>query len=94
MIEKLAASGRVALRGAHTARPDARGAGTDLALDVDAARDERMVVAVRHPSGAITFHPPVETERRGGARAGATHRFSVALTAGPVESALRGEAGP
>ena len=59
-----------------------------LEFRVDCAPEERAVVAVRHPSGALTFHPPVDEERK--RRSGSqVIRFSVELAeAEPVRRGL------
>jgi CHAT domain-containing protein len=68
--------------------PTARGAALDsgaLDISVDLAPDEAAVLVVRHPSGALTFHPPRESVRR--TRGGpAEARFVV-----PIRPATPGE---
>lgn len=64
-----------------------RGTAPDLALDVTVGPTEGAVMAVRHPSGAVTFHPPsapVARRRSTGQPAGArtvTFRVPVRGTA-------------
>ncbi len=71
-------------------------------LEVDAAAGESALIAVRHPSGAVTFHAPVlaSSPSRGGARgvargASASLRFRVetplaeSQTRGIVSAALK-----
>ena len=90
-VRRLLDSGRLELKEAHTARPDARrGAGRNLVLDIDSAPDERLVLAVRHSSGALSFHVPVQAGRRGGAHARITYRFSVTTSTESLATARRG----
>src|SRR6185503_6604713 len=56
--EEVVAVPQPAARGAAAAAPAA------LDLSVDLAPDEAVVLAVRHPSGALTFHAPRESTRR------------------------------
>src|SRR5437016_2538826 len=72
-----------------SAQPSAavrRGAAPASALDFsyDLAEGEAAVLAIRHPSGALTFHLPVESIRRG-VRKSATARFSVPVHSIDVE---------
>jgi hypothetical protein len=78
-------------------RPSARVRGTGAvpsAIDFscDLAPGESAVVAMRHPSGALTFHLPVETTRvtRGGQ---AAVRFVVPLQPSEQGPATRGPVG-
>jgi CHAT domain-containing protein len=69
-------------------RPAVRGAGAApgaLDLSVDLAPGEAAVLAVRHPSGALTFHAPIESTRttRGGP---AESRFVVQVRPAPPEA--------
>jgi hypothetical protein len=91
MVDRLVAGGRLELVQAlaATAAPQ-RGLSPALALDVDSGPDELLILAVRHPSGALSFHLPVHTERRRGTRGRATHRFSVPISSQSAESARRG----
>jgi hypothetical protein len=68
--------GLAAVTSASLASSDRRGAVSDAVadLEIDAAPDEALVLVARHPSGALTFHPPLPSLRRG--RRGAV-RFSV-----------------
>lgn len=49
-----------------------------LDLTVETAPGENVILAVRHPSGALTFHPPEErvVQQRGGRRRGAARRVA------------------
>jgi CHAT domain-containing protein len=75
--EEVIAAPRPAIRGAAAAP-------TALDISVDLAPDEAAVLAVRHPSGALTFHAPRESTRTRGGPAEA--RFVV-----PVRPAAPGE---
>ena len=44
------------------------GAVPSLDLSVDCSPDERALLAIRHPSGALTFHPSIERARRSAAK--------------------------
>ncbi|MFN8093188.1 MAG: CHAT domain-containing protein [Vicinamibacteria bacterium] len=80
---RLAASGRVEVAAAGVAIPSVRRDREPrraLEIDVEAGRGERVVFMARHPSGAITFHLPSESPRRG-ARGTARHRFQVPAAA-------------
>ncbi len=68
-----------------------RGAAPMGALDFsyDLADGETAVLAIRHPSGALTFHMPVESTRRGAGKTG-TVRFSVNIRSTDVETGRRG----
>src|SRR4029453_89518 len=70
-------------------RPAVRGAGAApgaLDISIDVAPGEAAVLAVRHPSGALTFHAPRETTSR--TRGGpAEVRFIVPIRAtGPSDT--------
>ena len=65
-----------------------RGEVSALQLKVDATADEACIVAVRHASGALTFHRPVETvARRRGTASSIELLFHVPVRA---QSARRG----
>lgn len=75
-------------------RPAARGqavAGRTFDFSYDVDPGQRAVVAVRHPSGALTFHAPTEVRRPRGS-AGQVH-FSVTLPAGSRDRQTRGFVG-
>lgn len=55
----------------------------DLAVDVDLKPGEEALLAIRHPSGALTFHPSTERTARS-ARRGARARPAVARFRLPV----------
>jgi hypothetical protein len=70
-----------------------RAAPPDLVFDVDLKPGESSLVAVRHPSGAITFHPSTERMSRSGRRrsqASEAARFRVPLRRVAAESGRRG----
>jgi hypothetical protein len=91
MVDRLLASGRLELIHVLAATADPhRGVSPSLELNVDAGPGEVPILAVRHPSGALSFHLPVHTERRGGIRGATTHRFSVPISPESAESARRG----
>src|ERR1051325_2982317 len=50
-----------------------------IALQVQTTGDEAALVVLRHPSGAITFHPSVSSApaRRSAAGAGSVHHFHI-----------------
>lgn len=77
-----------------TPRAGVRRAATSPTLDltIDAAADERALVAVRHPSGALTFHvPDVAMQRRGARGTGpAQLRFRIPVRAETAGSGRRG----
>ncbi|HZD33404.1 MAG TPA: CHAT domain-containing protein, partial [Candidatus Angelobacter sp.] len=50
---------------------------------------ESAVLAIRHPSGALTFHLPVESTRRGAGQPGEV-RFTVVVNSVNVETGRRG----
>lgn len=91
MVDRLLLSGRLELVHALavTGEPH-RGLSPALALEVDSEPGEVLILAVRHPSGALSFHLPVHTERRGGTRGSLTHRFSVPISSESADSARRG----
>jgi hypothetical protein len=73
-------------------RPQVRAAGGSpgaLDFSCDVGPGEAAVVAVRHPSGALTFHPPADTTRftRGGP---AVARFVVPIRPVPSSASQRG----
>lgn len=72
-----------------------RAAPPDLVVEVDLAPGEAGVLAIRHPSGALTFHPSAErivrATRRGGAAAAATP--SAAVFRVPVRRVAAGAGG-
>jgi hypothetical protein len=76
-----------------TAQPKAgrRGVMPTGALDFsyDLAEGEAAILAIRHPSGALTFHLPVESTRRGGDQPGEV-RFAVAIHSMDIETGRRG----
>src|SRR5436190_2405472 len=64
------------------ARTERRAAPPELALETDLKPGESALVAVRHPSGAITFHPSTERAARGirrGARAAGVAQFRIPI---------------
>src|SRR5688572_26310198 len=72
-----------------------RGSGaTTLDLAVETRTDESTLVALRHPSGALTFHAPGEAEarHRSAPRRAAANidRFRIELRRPPVAPARRG----
>ena len=76
-----------------TAEPSAavrRGGAPPGALDFsyDLAEDEAAVLAIRHPSGALTFHKPLESTRRGKGKP-AQVRFAVTIHSTDVETGRR-----
>lgn len=91
MVGRLLASGRLELVHALAATAEPRrGLSPALELNVESVPSAVLILAVRHPSGALSFHLPVHTERRGGTRGSATHRFSVPISPESAESARRG----
>jgi CHAT domain len=71
--------GRLELAEDRSVRPR-RGAAARAGLfaaEIEAAPSSGWVVVARHPSGALTFHPPV-------AREGGTHRFELHLAPSPA----------
>jgi CHAT domain-containing protein len=76
-----------------TAEPTAvarRGGAAPSALDFsyDIADGEAAVLAIRHPSGALTFHLPVESTRRGPGKPGKV-RFAVTVHSTDPETGRR-----
>ncbi len=53
------------------------------------AEGESAILAIRHPSGALTFHLPVESTRRGAGQPGEV-RFVVSVNSVDVETGRRG----
>jgi hypothetical protein len=68
-----------------------RGAAPTGALDFnyELADGESAVLAIRHPSGALTFHLPIESMRRGGGEPGVV-RFVLNIKSVDVETGRRG----
>jgi CHAT domain len=68
-----------------------RGTVPTAALDFnyELREGESAVLAIRHPSGALTFHLPVESTRRGVGKPGEV-RFSVTVNSVDVETGRRG----
>ena len=60
-----------------------------LDLSADLRPDQAAMLAVRHQSGALTFHLPVDTRTRGG-RGPSQVRFRVAVRSGAAGPATRG----
>ena len=60
-----------------------------LDFSYDLADGEAAVMAIRYPSGALTFHMPVESTRRGAGKTGEV-RFSVNIRSTDVETGRRG----
>jgi hypothetical protein len=69
-------------------RPGAPGA---LDFSYDLGPDETAIVSIRHPSGALTFHLPVESTRRG-ARQPHQLRFVITVRSTDVATGTRGVA--
>jgi len=82
IAEEFSAQPKTALRRGVTA-PGA------LDFSYPVAEDETAFLAIRHPSGALTFHLPVEATRRGEGKAGQV-RFSVPVRSVDVETGRRG----
>lgn len=84
LLAALAATGRVALDSQYLAkRPARRGAADEpLVLELEAP-DANYVIAAHHESGAVTFHPALQSVERRGARKGRRQR------AGPVTLKFR-----
>ncbi|MEO8259426.1 MAG: CHAT domain-containing protein [Acidobacteriota bacterium] len=73
-------------------RPAARDAGVlagSIDLSCDLAAGESAVLAIRRPSGALTFHPPDQTVRRTRGGAGVV-QFTVPAPAPPPGATSRG----
>ena len=79
LLAALAATGRVALDSQYLAkRPARRGAADEpLVLELEAP-DANYVIAAHHESGAVTFHPALQSVERRSAKKGKRRR------AGPV----------
>jgi hypothetical protein len=79
----------------YVAQPAAarRGAVGGGALDFscDLEGEESAILAIRHPSGALTFHLPIESERRGAGKARQA-RFSISVQSVDVDTGRRGPA--
>jgi hypothetical protein len=75
-------------------QPQRRAAGIPLIdFSVRPVRGESFVAAVRHPSGALTFHtgePTAEARRKSEAAALTTYRFQIALRTAPETAPRRG----
>jgi hypothetical protein len=69
-----------------------RAAPPDLVIDIDLEQGEAGLLAIRHPSGALTFHPSVERASRSGRRRGvpAIAQFRVPVRRVVTESGRRG----
>ena len=71
-----------------------RAAPPDLVLDVDVKPGEEALLAIRHPSGALTFHPSetrvTAPSRRGARAAGGAARFHIAIRHDGAASGRRG----
>ncbi len=68
-----------------------RGLAPESALDFSypLAEDEAAILAIRYPSGALTFHLPAESTRRGTGKSGQA-RFMVTVRSVDVETGRRG----
>lgn len=65
-----------------------------IAIDVETSADEAPLVVVRHPSGALTFHPGTPAAVARGVRtAGHLHHFRVPLRRGLTAEGQRGLVG-
>jgi len=84
LLAALAATGRVALDSQYLAkRPARRGAADEpLVLELEAP-DANYVIAAHHESGAVTFHPALQSVERRGTKKGKRRR------AGPVTLKFR-----
>jgi hypothetical protein len=82
VADEFVASPKPASRG----RPGAPGA---LDFSYDLGPDEKAIVSVRHPSGALTFHLPVESTNRGG-RHPSQVRFILTVRSTDVATGRRG----
>ena len=71
-----------------------RSAPGDLVLDVDVKAGEAALVAIRHASGALTFHPSSDAvqgkRRRGGATAASVARFRIPVRRVEASGGRRG----
>ncbi len=63
--------------------------GGPLDFSCDLGAGESVILAIRHPSGALTFHLPVETERRGPGKP-VEARFSVNVLSTDTATGRRG----
>ncbi len=62
-----------------------------IALDVEAAPEDAALVVLRHPSGAITFHPGTpEPGRRGRAGTSSVFRFRIPVRQAQTSEGRRG----
>ncbi|MBI5446836.1 MAG: CHAT domain-containing protein [Deltaproteobacteria bacterium] len=61
-----------------------------VGMSVEAPAGQRYVMMARHPSGAITFHLPVETERRGDGRGPSVLLFHVPAASAAAAAGRRG----
>jgi hypothetical protein len=62
-----------------------------IAINAETAEDEAPLLVLRHPSGAITFHPgTVAAGRRGAAAAKTVYEFRIPLRRGNTASGRRG----
>ena len=84
LLAALAATGRVALDSQYLAQTPARRGAADepLVLELEAP-DANYVIAAHHESGAVTFHPALQSVERRGAMKGGRRR------AGPVTLKFR-----
>lgn len=70
-----------------------RGAPSELALEVDLKPGEASILAIRHPSGALTFHPSADRVARSGRRRGPgaeVARFRIPIRGGGENTGRRG----
>ena len=67
-------------------------AASTLELAVPAEKDTHYVLAIRHESGALTFHAPSDADgrRRGAAKTETTVRFRVEVRDAPSDGGRRG----
>jgi len=86
-LERLTKTGRVDLTQALEVTPVKRRGAVPIRLEATTEAMEKHILMVRHPSGAITFHLPEESERRGASR---RVRFSVPVSEESVEGERRG----
>src|SRR4051794_17201943 len=70
-------SDEVVVEPAPTTRGKAAAAGP-IEVTVDVEPDQVPILAIRHPSGALTFHRPIESTTRG-ARGASQARFQVTV---------------
>ena len=73
---------------AGDARPAGSGPGA-LDFSYDVGPDEAAIVSIRHPSGALTFHLPVQSTSRGGRQPNQV-RFVVTVRSTDVATGHRG----